>query len=244
MNATAWEDKGNKHIDMDLGATLPYHSVVADLIAKYAKADDRIIDLGCGLGHIESELKGMRPELTVDIADAYDVCLEATRARGNINAEYKLDESRFDVKKVIPEGYDIAVMSHVLEHLLFPAKALDDVFSRLKPGGIVIVAVPNPVRPTVFFTNLFKMHYVNRGHVHAWDRSHWRNFLENVMNYEVLEYRTDYIQFPLATKIAPLRGIGKVLAKVFPWWGFSNIAAVRKPADRPSAYDVWSAEAD
>lgn len=242
MNISTWEDKGNKHIDLDLGATLPYHTVVAELAAKYAEPNSRIIDLGCGLGHIESELKRMRPELTVDIADAYEVCIDATKARGNIGADYTLDESRFNVKDVIPEGYDIALMSHVLEHLIFPAKALDDVFSRLKPGGVIIVAVPNPVRPTVFITNLFKMHYVNRGHVHSWDRSHWRNFLENVMNYEAVEYRTDYIQFPFATKVGALRVIGKVLAKVTPWWGFSNIAVIRKPSDKPSAYDVWSAQ--
>ena len=244
MNTASYIETGNVHLDMNLEATLPYHEVIGALVCKYASSSSKILDLGCGLGHIESEIKKHNDKLQVDVADAYDACLETTAARGNIGQQYKLDEVHFDVADVVQRKYDVVVMSHVLEHLLFPAKALDDVMQLLNEDGILIVAVPNPVRPTVFLTNLLKYHYVNRGHIHSWDRSHWKNFLEEIMGLDVIEYQTDFIQLPRSTKSSLLRSIGKALVKITPWWGFSNIAVVRKPdGDRDCLYNTWKRDA-
>jgi 2-polyprenyl-3-methyl-5-hydroxy-6-metoxy-1,4-benzoquinol methylase len=44
----------------------------------------------------------------------------------------------------VPEArYDIVVLSHVLEHLPYPDRALKKVFSCVRGGGIVLVEVPN-----------------------------------------------------------------------------------------------------
>ena len=242
MKVDDWKDKGNTHLDLELSDTMPYHEVVADLICKYAKDGDRLIDLGCGLGHVLAEVKSQRENLSFDIADAYPACLDATSKRGNVGQKFQLNELTFDVSTVIDSRYNIAVMSHVLEHLVFPAKALDDVFSILEPDGLIIVAVPNPVRPSVFLLNLFKRHYVNRGHVHSWDCSHWRNFLETIMGYEILETRSDYIQLPAATTSSLSRSIGKTMVKLAPWWGFSNIAVIKKKANSDSVFDQWKTQ--
>ena len=183
----------------------------------------------------------MSPDLRIDVADAYPACIEATANHGNVNRTFLIDEIGFDVASVVSPEYDIAIMSHVLEHLVFPAKALEDVFSVLRPGGVIVVAVPNPVRPSVFLSNLFKFHYVNRGHVHCWDRSHWQNFLERIMGYEVLEYSTDFVQLPFCTRFSALRTAGEVMVKVAPWWGFSNIAVITRRTGTDSVYARWSA---
>ncbi len=239
MSAEDWASKGNTHLDLDLDAALPYHEVIGQLVCKYANSDSHIIDLGCGLGHIEAEIQKCNPELRVDIADAYTACLDAASNVSNVEQRFEIDELTFNITSAISGRYDIAVLSHVLEHLLFPAKALEDIFELLKSDGLLIVAVPNPVRPSVFISNLFQMHYANRGHVHAWDRSHWRNFLENIMDYDVIEYSTDYIQLPRATRSNLSRTIGKFLVKAAPWWGFSNIAVIRKKAGVESVYSRW-----
>lgn len=239
MGTSQYAETGNVHLNMDLQDTLPYHEVVAALVTKYSNSSSKILDIGCGLGHIEGEIKNINPDLKIDIADAYDKCLEFTASRGNVDKQYSIDEVVFNIDDVVDQTYDVIVMSHVLEHLLFPAKALDDVMKKLNPDGILIVAVPNPVRPSVFITNLFMSHYVNRGHVHSWDRSHWRNFLEVIMGYDVLEYKTDYIQLPRATRSNIMRKIGKVMVKGAPWWGFSNIAVVKNSNDDESIYKTW-----
>ena len=59
------------------------------------------------------------------------------------------------------------------------------------------------------------------------------------MGYNVLEYKTDYIQLPRATRSEIMRKIGKVLVKGAPWWGFSNIAVVKNSADGDSIYKAW-----
>ena len=241
MGTTTYIDTGNVHLDMELEATLPYHEVVASLVIKYSvDSSSDILDIGCGLGHIENEIKNSNPDLRVDIADAYDACLATTASRGNTENKFKIDETKFNILEVIDKKYDTIVMSHVLEHLIFPAKAIDDVLSMLKQDGVLILAVPNPVRPFVFISNLFKYHYVNRGHVYAWDPSHWKNFLEEIMGLEVVEYKSDYIQFPRATRSKILRTIGKVIVKLAPWWGYSNIAVVKVSENTTnSIYNKW-----
>jgi len=47
-------------------------------------------------------------------------------------------------------------MSHVLEHLLRPADVIVEMMKMLRLNGIMILAVPNPVRPDVFLAAIRK----------------------------------------------------------------------------------------
>ena len=123
-------------------------------------------------------------------------------------------------------------MSHVIEHLIDPATGLRRAMERVRPGGVLVLAAPNPARPDLVLGNLLQRHYVNRGHVCAWDPSHWRNFLERIMGLEVEEYAADAVYLaPGAVGRALASVAGEALAKAAPWWAFSNIAAIRKPAE-------------
>ena len=106
MGTSKYEETGNVHLDMDLQDTLPYHEVVASLITKYATSDSKILDIGCGLGHIEGEVKSINPDLKIDIADAYDKCLEFTAGRGNVEKQYSIDETIFNIDVVVDQSYD------------------------------------------------------------------------------------------------------------------------------------------
>jgi hypothetical protein len=84
----------------------------------------------------------------------------------------------------------------------------------------------------VFFGNLRRRHYVNRGHAYAWDRSHWMNFLEEILGLEVVRYAEDEVKVfsdRLSQRFAPLKSFEIGLARWAPWWSFSNIAVVRAP---------------
>lgn len=54
----------------------------------------------------------------------------------------------YDLEKGLPENiqhlqYDYVICSHVLEHIVSPEKLLKDIYRTLKPGGLLVVALPN-----------------------------------------------------------------------------------------------------
>ena len=142
-----------------------------------------------------------------------------------------MQQDRFDVE-CLGTGYDTCIMSHVLEHLPCPMEAVQDIFSVLRPGGHLILAVPNPVSPVVILDNIRRRPRVNPGHLQTWDRAHWMNFLENRLGVEVVEYASDEVRiFPVRWK-RKMKFMGSIhvgLARVLPWFSFSHVAVIRRP---------------
>jgi 2-polyprenyl-3-methyl-5-hydroxy-6-metoxy-1,4-benzoquinol methylase len=141
----------------------------------------------------------------------------------------QVPEDRLDFQQ-LGDGFDTCIMAHSLEHMLNPADAVRQVLAHMKPKGHLVLAVPNPVRPTVFFGNVRQRHYVNRGHAYAWDRSHWMNFLETILGLDVIEYASDEVKLfsARALRVLPaLKQFEVLLSRWVPWWSFSNIAVVR-----------------
>ncbi len=220
-------ERPNVHISYDQSLT-PCHIRIGELVEKYASETDSVLDIGCGVGHILSEIKKKNPDLKLFAADIDDNTLAITKERVDIDGAYKIDtvENLFEMNIT----FDMIIMSHVLEHTRRPVDVVEGLLQMVKPNGIIILAVPNPVRLAVFVGNIFKIHYVNRGHVCTWDRSHWINFLENIAGLNVIYYTQDYFPLPLRAKLKILiEPLENLLARVFPWLSFSNIAVIRVP---------------
>lgn len=226
-----WEQKGNVHVDLEATRPEPRHRYLAELAARHG-GNGHYLDVGCGPGLLLELVKGLRPSATFSIADAYPACLDlAERRLGGVKARYLLDEAEFEPARVIGGDFDTIILSHVLEHLRSPVAGIEALLSLLRPGGQLILAVPNLGRPEVALSGLFRKHYVNRGHAYGWDRSHWINFLERICGLEEVEYGSDVVSLlpgPPGRLIA--RTIGRRLAGILPWWSFSNVAVIRKPA--------------
>lgn len=213
-----------------------YHEVVAELVCNYTKDDASILDIGCGAGHILSKIREKMPHLMMTAADIDKKCLELTEQRvGCKKIHIKEIEELFST----PLMFDTIIMCHSLEHMYRPVDIVRGVLKLLSPNGILVLAVPNPVRPTVFYGNILKRHYVNRGHVYAWDRSHWMNFLENILTLNVVCYSQDLVPLPFLQKFKKNRLVNrfeKSLAKVLPWLSASNIAVIRKVESSSEKY--------
>lgn len=214
------------HIDYSQSSK-PYHFVVANLLLEYCcENDPLIIDIGSGVGHTLKRVKELLPKARVVAADVDKKCL-------------KITSDRVELEKIIPiknieqlfekhNRYDAIILSHVLEHTLRPADTVKDLMKMLRPGGILLLAVPNPVRPGVFVASFLKRNYVNKGHAYAWDRSHFINFLENILGLDVVCYSSDFIEFPFFKRWAIFRKLGVWMAQFLPWLSFSNIAVIKK----------------
>jgi 2-polyprenyl-3-methyl-5-hydroxy-6-metoxy-1,4-benzoquinol methylase len=226
----AREMRGNVHVDLDHQRPLARHHYLAELAARHG-GNGHYLDVGCGPGLLLKLIQDRQPDATFSIVDAYPVCLDLAEARlGSVASRYVLDEQKFEPDKIITGQFDTIVLSHVLEHLRDPIGGINALMTLLKPGGVLILAVPNLGRLEVCMMNLFGRHYVNRGHVFGWDRSHWRNFLERICGLDVIEYGADVVTLLPGF---PGRAIGRIagrrLAKILPGWSVSNVAVVRKP---------------
>jgi 2-polyprenyl-3-methyl-5-hydroxy-6-metoxy-1,4-benzoquinol methylase len=218
----------NIHITEDIFQG--YHKVVADLVLKYTSEKGRVLDIGCGFGHTLRLVRRQAPLLELHAADISRESLEITKDRVFGVRVFLMGSEGFDVS-CLEKGYDTCVMSHSLEHMLYPLEAIRKVMSIVNHGGHLILAVPNPVRPAVIVGNLFQHNYVNKGHACAWDRAHWINFLENIAKLKVAEYCSDEVRFfprRLSRRLRFLKSIERRVSLLFPWFSASNIAVVKK----------------
>ncbi len=207
-----------------------HHRVTAALAHKYTPGG-RVLDVGCGWGYTLYQLWRLRPDLELHGADMDEACLRRTRDRVPDVVTIRMQPDRFDTDS-LGASYDTCILSHVLEHLSHPREAVHRLLAVLRPGGHLVLVVPNPLRPTIMLTSMLRMRMVNPGHLQAWDRSHWMNFLENWIDAEVVEYASDEVRiFPGRWKqrLRPLEELHVGLAKVLPWWSFSNMAVIRRP---------------
>lgn len=105
-------------------------------IQKFCKKG-RLLDVGCGGGQFlammqEAGWKGVGIEVNEAMAS------QARKIPGLEIYGGTLEEAR-----LAPESFDVVTLYHVLEHIPEPIAIFKECFRLLKPGGLLVVAVPN-----------------------------------------------------------------------------------------------------
>ncbi|HEX7135004.1 MAG TPA: class I SAM-dependent methyltransferase [Iamia sp.] len=220
---------GSVHLRYDQ-TVLPYHRAVATAAARHLPPGGRVLDVGCGVGHVLALLEQARPDADLHALDVDPQCLALTRSRVHDLTSQPLDLQVL-LDEPLPWAVDQILLSHVLEHSRRPADLVERLVDQLPPTGTLVVAVPNTARPTVTIKSALRRDDVNRGHAYSWDRSHWMNFLERIVGLDVVEYVPDYVPIvPERVRSrwpAPIGRVEVAAARAVPWWTFSNIAVVR-----------------
>ncbi len=100
-----------------------------------ARQPSRVLDVGCSDGHFGALARAQGHTVVgVDIVKHDGV---AERLDGFVEAD--LNVSMPDTG----EPFDVVVAADVLEHVIDPARLLADISDRLRPGGTILVSVPN-----------------------------------------------------------------------------------------------------
>lgn len=98
----------------------------------------RICDAGCGNGELLGRLRDLGHR--VEGIELDPRAVERARQSGLTVRQGSLEELPEEAE---PGGFDAVVMTHVLEHILDPVRALRNAAGLLRPGGALIVEVPN-----------------------------------------------------------------------------------------------------
>ena len=135
------------HMDMlrESGRRAEAHAARYHFASTYIRPGDRVIDAGCGLGYgsailwdasLAAEVHGLdgsRFALKYAGAHYSPYRPQLTFSHADLSNRLKFDD----------ESVDVVVCFEALEHIPSPAAFLDESLRILKPGGRIIVSVPN-----------------------------------------------------------------------------------------------------
>jgi glycosyltransferase involved in cell wall biosynthesis len=170
------------------------------LLAELAKLPPgRILDLGCSSGLFAEQARALGHRVVgVDRVE-----LDGVRDRTNLFVRADLDAG-VPAGVRVEAGYDVVVAADVLQHLARPERLLREIRAELRPGGQVLVCVPNAVHwyPRLRFAS-GRFGYDRRGIL---DENHLRFFTRATLRRALL--RTGYDLLDEQVRGLPLRVLG------------------------------------
>jgi ubiquinone/menaquinone biosynthesis C-methylase UbiE len=186
-----------------------------------------LLEIGCAEGFMTSELAGKVPHVIAsDISLSY---LRRAKARASCARFARLDIHNIPFDD---DTFDCIVCAEVLEHTLSPFKALNEMHRVLRPGGSLVISVPNGMTLPRVFIHVFRrkksmLSYTN-AHLNFYDTGSLLQILE-IAGFTPKLITTHHVPFP------GLRSLGYRLAlKYLPFMGEITIVKATK-----KGIDYW-----
>lgn len=110
----------------------------AILVKKFGPASGRILEIGCGLGHLLGWLVERYELFGTDINP-----WALSEACQNVPEGNYLVIAAEDLGVFPDDVFDVVIAKHVVEHLPEPELALAEISRVLAPGGLLLLATPN-----------------------------------------------------------------------------------------------------
>ena len=116
---------------------LLYKKRVKKIEVLWGQAPGRVLDIGCGKGHLLNAFKVRGWQATgVELT-------EASAQFGRESFGLTIHAGPTEALALPGSSFDVAILWHVLEHVESPAGLLEEVHRLLVPGGLFLVSVPD-----------------------------------------------------------------------------------------------------
>ena len=163
------------------------------LIQQYGLAGSRVLDAGCGPGHLSFHCASLNCDVVaIDGSEKMiEHCRSVKESKGIANL--KLIGDHFPIEDRHPIGeFDAIISSSVIEYIDPPSAYIEDLDSKLKKDGILLISVPNSAS---FYKKLESIFFRWTGHPqyrryskHAFSETELERTMAK-LNYRLLDVR-------------------------------------------------------
>lgn len=164
-NMDAWWARPSAETDLLSDEQMKFYCEVIEAAQTEGAAftGKAVADVGCGTGVLLTQICKADKPSSVSGYDFSEKALDVCR-RNMPEGEF----SAYDVYEAPPRVADVVFCTEVLEHLLHPDIALMNLTRMCKPGGYLIITVPNGRADTF------------KGHINFWSLESWGVFIDQV----------------------------------------------------------------
>ncbi|MCK4724596.1 MAG: methyltransferase domain-containing protein [Anaerolineales bacterium] len=144
----------------------------AKLVRKNGPHSGRVLEIGCGLGHLLGWL--------VDQYDVYGTDINPWalyEASKNVPEGIFLLLSAEDLGVFPDQTFQVVISKHVVEHLSDPESAIAEISRVLVPGGLLLLATPNTASIARSVKKDEWIGYQDPTHISLWSPDQWINTL-------------------------------------------------------------------
>lgn len=110
----------------------------ANLTRKFCRRG-KLIDIGCGLGHILARLEGNFETYGIDVNPW---AIERAKTI-SLKSQFFCIPAE-EIGRFKENDFEVVIMRHLIEHVKDPALVIGEASRLLKKGGFIILATPNP----------------------------------------------------------------------------------------------------
>ncbi|MCD4779944.1 MAG: class I SAM-dependent methyltransferase [Candidatus Omnitrophica bacterium] len=123
-------------------ATLKKH-VIRRRLKKFISmvpADAHVLEIGCGDGSLLTDLKDIRPQMTLT---GIDLAFSDITKQQCSDRKINLIEGGIETIDLPQNTYNFVIMNQLIEHLWNPQKALTNIFQAMKKDGLISIETVN-----------------------------------------------------------------------------------------------------
>jgi len=160
-----------------------FYSILAK---RYARSGSRLLEIGCGLGHLVGQLEENFSTYGIDVNHA---ALRDTAKK--IAPRTHLDIASAQELPFASGSFGVVVIKHVVEHLPDPGKAIQELGRVLAPGGILVLSTPNLDSYGRKWKGSRWIGYQDKTHISLKPPAEWLDLIQNTAKLRVLKSFSD-----------------------------------------------------